>query len=282
MLYTPPSQFQFEYDDTTAGSANFTTVATGILCTSNASVNVKGSYAQIVSATDRDWYGFWLKSARSATTSLSNTAALLDIAIGGAGSEVVILANFLCGMQFPITSMTFGCNEAVYVPLFIPKGSRISCRNQCATAAQGMRLYVVGQSGASLPYPVFSGCDTYGANTGASTGVALSSNASADTFGSWTSVGSATSRGYKAILISHQGFATTTANARSFVIEGGYSSAALIRLAAFSTATELWAAPINAQAVYQNIPAGTQLQARIACATASNTDTPSVAFHCFY
>lgn len=283
MLYTPPSQFQFEYDDTTVGSANFATIATGIAATASGSTNTKGSWAEIVSATDRDWYGFWLMFSAAVGQSGLNASQLCDIGIGAGGSEAVVLPNFVMGGQPVISSgVSYVPNNPVYVPLFIPKGTRVAVRTQAAVASRVARCHLWAESGASLPKTIFSGCDTYGASTAASTGVALSSNASANTFGSWTNVGSITSRDYKAILMSHQGFASASVSARNYVLEGGYNSTAMMRLLAAASNAETWMAFLNSQLVVQNIPTGTQLQARIACATASNTDTPSVAFHCFY
>ena len=44
MLADLAPQFAFEYDDTTAGSANITTVGTGIAATASGSANTKGSW----------------------------------------------------------------------------------------------------------------------------------------------------------------------------------------------------------------------------------------------
>lgn len=283
MLADLAPQFAFEYDDTTAGSANTTTVLTGIAATASGSTNTKGSWAQVVSATDRDWYGFWISFSAAVSPSGLNAAQLVDVGIGGAGSETVLVPNILAGGRFPTTTGTISLVDcALYVPIGIAKGTRIAVRTQAASASRICRVNMWGESGSSAPRPIYSGCDTYGIDLSTSKGVELTSNASANTFGSWTNVGGTTSRNYQAILISAQVPAITTVNNRVYIVEGGYSSTGYMRLAAGTSTNESWGTAIPAQYVGQNIPSGTQLQARISCGTASNTELPSVAFYCFY
>lgn len=283
MLADLAPQFAFEYDDTTAGSANITTVGTGIAATASGSANTKGSWAQVVSATDRDWYGFWISFSAAVSPSGLNAAQLVDVGIGAAGSETVVVSNILAGGRFPLTGTTISLNDPpMYIPIAIPKGTRVAVRTQSATASRVCRVHMWGESGSSTPRPIYSGCDTYGIDLSTSKGVELASNASANTFGSWTNVGGTTSRNYQAILASSQVPANATVNNRTYVIQLGYGSAAYIQMLAGTTTTETWAVAIPAQYVGQNIPSGTQLQARISCASAANTEKPSVAFHCFY
>lgn len=283
MLADLAPQFAFEYDDTTAGSANVATVLTGIAATASGSTNTKGSWAQVVSATDRDWYGFWISFSSAVSPAGLNAAQLVDVGIGGAGSETVLVPNILAGGRFVLTGGAISSVDLpVYVPVSIAKGTRVAVRTQAATASRVCRVNIWGESGSSMPRPIYSGCDTYGIDLSTSKGVELTSNASANTFGSWTNVGGTTSRNYQAFLISAQVPALTTVSNRAYLIEGGYSGAGYMRIAAGTTTNETWGAAIPAQYVGQNVPSGTQLQARISCGTASNTELPSVAFHCFY
>lgn len=286
MLYTPPSQFQFEYDDTTAGTANITTMTQGVLLPASGSSNTKGAWEELVASADRDWYGFWLTFwGTTNNPSAVNAAALCDIGIGGAGSEQVLIGDLVKGNLSTLSTAAFGFlpAPAIYFPLQLAKGGRLSARVQTETSGRTLRCKVWGESGASVPKSVFSGCDTYGANSSsASVGTSLSSNASANTFGSWTNVGGTTTRDYKGFCVSHQAQNATVLNNRVYIIEFGYGGMALSWCMAASGTNETWATAFEAQAVIQNIPAGTQLQARVSCGTASNTETPSVAIHCFY
>lgn len=285
MLYTPPSQFQFEYDDTTAGTAAFYTLTNGVAVTGGAAVT-KGSWVTLVSATDRDWYGFNLAVYGNATTyAATNSNMLLDIGIGGAGSEVVLLPNYLVGGRVGNISafLTLLSNyPPIFIPLFIPKGSRIAARCAGANGGEVRGVSLAGVSGATVPTGIFSGCDTYGVTAAAVKGTNLSSNASANTFGTWTNIGSTTTRDYKGLLSSFQGPDSVTVNGRGYIFEAGYASTALLRSAWATTTGETTTQHVPDRLVVQNIPAGTQLQGRISCITASNTDTPNAAIHCFY
>lgn len=283
MLADLAPQFAFEYDDTTTGSASITTIGTGIAATASASTNTKGSWAQVVSATDRDWYGFWIVFSAAVAPSGLNAAQLVDVGIGSAGSETVLVPNILAGGRSSLTGAAVTLSDsAIYLPIGIAKGTRVAVRTQAATASRVCRVIVWGESGSSVPRPIYSGCDTYGIDLSTSKGVELTSNASSNTFGSWTNVGGTTSRNYQALVVSSQVPASSTVNGRSYLVEGGYGSAAYMRFLAGTSTAETWAVAIPAQYVGQNIPSGTQLQARISCKTAENTDLPSVAFHCFY
>lgn len=285
MLYTPASQFVNEYDDTTAGTATFYTLTNGVAVTGGAS-NTKGSWVTLVSATDRDWYGFGLAVCGNATTAAgTDSGALLDIGIGGAGSEVVLLPDYLVGGRIGNTSAFLTLPSGyppIFIPLFIPKGTRIAARCAGVTASIVRGVALSGVSGASVPAAIFSGCDTYGVTAASSKGTNLASNASANTFGTWTSIGSTTTRDYKGMLSSFQCPSNVTVNQRGYVFEAGYASTALLRSAWATLTSEVIYQHVPDRLVVQNIQSGTQLQGRISCITASNADTPSAAIHCFY
>src|SRR6266566_2064348 len=77
------------------GFTSATTLGTAI--TPNASVNIKGSYSQLVASALQDYRGFF------ACFDMQNTAVtpygpwVVDIAIGGAGSEVIIVPDLSVG-----------------------------------------------------------------------------------------------------------------------------------------------------------------------------------------
>jgi hypothetical protein len=142
--------------------------APGTLVTADVTSHTKGAYAQLVASTTRDWFGFWLSCTNSAATG-ADSAQLLDIAIGGAGSEVVILNNWLAGAR---GSAAFASLEGQYIPLYIPAGTRISARNQSLISADTVHVTVVGQYGTSNIAQVFNCCDTYGVDTADSGGTA--------------------------------------------------------------------------------------------------------------
>jgi hypothetical protein len=118
------------------GSVTATTF--GSLLTASATVNTKGAYTQLVASTAVDYDGFWFRpSAPSSGTAAQQN--LLDIAIGGSGSEIVIVPNIQINcVTKPAFPMFFG---PLWIP--IPAGTRLSARIQSATgsATAGLQLY---------------------------------------------------------------------------------------------------------------------------------------------
>ncbi len=110
--------------------------------------NTKGAYAQLVASSSRDYMGFMICCDTLNATPGTNTKYLLDVAVGAAGSEVVILSN-LQGFRI-LTNVTAYPGGAAFYPISIPAGSRIAVRaqaNNTATPARtfGITLYGVYQ-----------------------------------------------------------------------------------------------------------------------------------------
>lgn len=108
-----------------------TSTSTTTAVTASGSINTKGSYAQLTaSCNEIRWAVLQLRPN-------SNNYYLIDIAVGGAGSEQVIVPNLhvrgASGRSFPIG-----------FPLSVPAGSRISARCQCNTASQSVQVALLG------------------------------------------------------------------------------------------------------------------------------------------
>src|SRR5262245_42809694 len=94
----------------------------GTTLTSPATPHTKpATFTDLIATTTYDSYGFWL-AACGTNASAAVTGVLLDIAIGGSGSEVIIAPDIQCGWR----DNPSGNALATYFPLFIPKGSRLS------------------------------------------------------------------------------------------------------------------------------------------------------------
>jgi hypothetical protein len=111
----------------------------GTTITASGSTNTKGSYSELVAATSRDYMGFFIGTTGASATTKHH---LLDIAIGAAGSEVVILSNL-----YILTTAMWSAVPTFFLPINIPAGTRISARVQSATASSafGLTLYGVYQ-----------------------------------------------------------------------------------------------------------------------------------------
>lgn len=114
----------------------------GTTLTASGTANLKGAYSTIVSSVAHAIQGFFL--AFDSQGSGSNTLALIDLAIGAAGQEVVIMPNILvfsnsAGVVMPQTTP--------FIPIAIKLGTRIAARCQSSSGGKtyGITLYGLRQ-----------------------------------------------------------------------------------------------------------------------------------------
>lgn len=111
----------------------------GAVVDAGAAANTKGAYTQITAATTQPIK--WLLAAftAGANAALADSSSLIDIAVGAASSEVVIIPDILMGKQLAsdvLTPQLFGP-----VPVDIPEGTRLAVRAQCSTATAADRVF---------------------------------------------------------------------------------------------------------------------------------------------
>lgn len=107
--------------------------------------NTKGAYSQITTATTRDHYGVMFALDRQGHAALAATL-LVDLSIGAAASEIVIVPNMLWIAQSsgnPVPSVT------PVIPFHIPSGSRVAIRAQSSANTVTTRLFGVTMYGFS-------------------------------------------------------------------------------------------------------------------------------------
>lgn len=246
----------------------------GTRATASASTNTKGSWSQVTASLPHDAYGFWLTMAGTATSATS-TDGLLDIGIGAADSEVVLVPDLLAGW---LGTPTQG-PRTLFIPIFIPKGTRVAIRNQGVIAADTVDCMFHFKSGDPANRGLlFSGCDAYGIVSASSAGLAHTpGNTGAES--TWANIGSATSKSYGAILPLIQSSNTTT-TAIAYHWELGIGSVTLAEWYYMGNTGEYLNGPFPAEPAAVNIASGAQLQVR---AEASGTAIAfDVAAYCFY
>ncbi len=166
---------------------------TGTVLTAGATANVKGSYTQMIAATSGDTSFVSIYLAGSDTS--NSTGCGIDIAIGPAGSEKVIVSNLMCSGSYGTTS------TSIALPLSIPAGSRVSARMQSNIASEAnfdvtMCLF----DGASTMIEGYSGVDALGYNAATSFGTTLTAGSPAGILGSYSQITSATTRDYAGLF----------------------------------------------------------------------------------
>lgn len=105
------------------------------------SANSKGSYSQIIASTSRDYAGLLFNvNGQSDLASQTTSRWLLDFAIGGSGSEQIIVPNIPWTGE--IGTKTLRLNGPFFVP--IPAGTRIAARGQSSLNADTAALTLYG------------------------------------------------------------------------------------------------------------------------------------------
>jgi len=240
---------------------------TGVATTANSNAtqvdadpaaNTKGAWVQLVASTP---------AADSLTLLISSGQAsghyLIDIGIGGAGSEQVLVADLMfSAMVRVITPVTF--------PLHIPAGSRLSARCQSRLIDQFVLIGAVLTSGGhNRPTPL-SAVSTYGAVTGDSGGTLVNAGGTANTIGTIVQLTSATTRAHKGLIVAASRPDNTVTIAANYghlanIYAGGAGSEQLLAgpLRYNAGVTSAMQTPVFLGPLPCDLPAGTRLSMAI-------------------
>lgn len=248
----------------------------GVRLTASATPHAKGTYGVLSASLPADTYGITLILSGSAA-SATRTDMMLDLAIGASGQEVVILPEFLCGWKPSILTGSY----QIYLPFFIPKGTRVAARTQALIANDTLDVLAFFHNGYDyMPGPFFRRADAYGTNTASSTGTSHTpGNTGAESTAA--NVGSTLTRSYNGIMLGMNGtLATTTMTAIAYHWELVIGGITMLEWYHRAHTTEEVFGPYPSFPIPHHLPAGTQLQVR---AEASGTaQAHDVAFYCFY
>lgn len=137
MLYVPRAGQSAVEDNVAQSGAEFGTsvAAGGVAHTKNA------TYTQLIASTAYTSYGICVAVGNVGTTATTNTRTLVDIAIGAASSEVVIIPNLLAGQAGASNSASSDPNF-YYFPIVIPSGVRISATSQSLAISDTVHVQV--------------------------------------------------------------------------------------------------------------------------------------------
>ncbi|MHB1176074.1 MAG: hypothetical protein ACYCZJ_13225 [Sulfuriferula sp.] len=152
--------------------------------------NTKGAWLQVIASTPQDYSGLWVQ-LRGATTNNS----LFDIAIGAAGSEIVVAPNLFCGPK-PVPD-SFG--SLFTIPQSIPAGTRVAVRAQSDVASVNCNIMVGFFAGSFTALPPAGNLIDMGTDLTTSRGTALVIPASGSS--AWTQLIAATPADIKKLII---------------------------------------------------------------------------------
>lgn len=162
----------------------------GVTMTTDVAANTKGAYAEIIASTD--YHSSYL-IVSFANASVAGDA-LVDIAIGAAASETVILENlynYNRAGQSP---------HSYLLPVNIPAGTRVAACFQHTTGGTTMDIAITLIGGdflsGSFNYPL-----TYGANTGNSGGTNIDPGGTINTLGAYTQITASLTRDVNGLIL---------------------------------------------------------------------------------
>ncbi len=241
--------------------------SSGTLITCGAA-NTKGAYVELVAATTFPASGFYFNVG-----SLSNVATLylIDIAVGAAASEVVLISN----IHVSVGGSAFGTGG--FFPLSIPAGVRISARAQDSTGASTLRIIGMLMSGGWEAGSSHGRITTYGATTADSGGIQVDPGAVINTKGAYSQITAATTNLIRQIVLGFGNQGNQTETGSNFMIDlavGGAGSEVIVipdfPMVKSSIADDFGMRLIPPLPIH--IPAGTRLAMRAQSSTADATD----------
>jgi hypothetical protein len=252
---------------TNIASSDGTTLTSG-------GANTKGSWVQLISSTAADCVLAYITAAYNSSADGSDQcSASIDIGIGGAGSEVVLVQDLLIGPEYTQQS-----GIELVIPLNIPVGTRVSARCQTSSTTAGANTCLIALTlfdGSFAQGEGASGVDALGFVSSTTKGAAILPSATVDTFGSYVTVIASTAKDYTGIFGLFENRAGQLATAQSYLLSVAIGAAAsendiiptkLIR-GGVSGAVARPTAIIPYLPIA--IPSGTRLSARCMCSSAS-------------
>lgn len=238
--------------------------------TASATPHTVGSYTEIVSALSQDIAGIFVQITTATSVSATDSSSLINIAIGGAGSEVVVVPNI--GIGYKATANLTG----LFIPIKISKGTRVAFNAQSVIGSKTIacRFIFVYSRRKVIASP--TQIDTYGADTLTSAGVTISNPGAGNTKGSYTEITASTDRPYQGLFISIQGAQSTAISSGSALVDvaigpGGNEINIIEDLHCVTTTGES-IDPITPSTIMRHIPAGTRISARYQRSTTISAD----------
>ena len=252
---------------------------------SGATSATKGAWTRIFSSMYNNMYLLRL-IVRDIAVAATSSLATMDVGVGPAGSEVVMVPDLLCGGA-PIASGNPYNGREFWIPLHVPQGDAVSVRFASERTSATFKLvgwvYIGGGSNPP-PWRTAMKVTTYGIGT-VPNGTTIVPGASTAQ-GSWTQITASTTRDHFCFFPSFQ-LSGTTMNARSILLSIGLGGAGVeesfqsgVGYVYVTNTNEEMFGPYNNQfPVWQDVPAGTRLVARASNTGTNDAGTYQVAIH---
>ncbi len=247
----------------TLGALSASSIGTAVA--SHASDNTKGAWVEFSASTPFDAVGVLM------FFSLPGPAGrLIDLGVGGAGSEVVVVENIL-----RTVGGTFSADH-IFLPIAIPQGSRLALRQQSTTGSHVSEVTLMLVAGNFAHSSGFHRATTYGAATADSGGVSVDPGGTINTKGAYSEIAAATARAAKSVLLLIGNWANTAMSNAAWLIDiavGAAGSEVVVAADVFVTSfTGSDSIVPGAILLPISIPAGARLAVRAQCNSNDATD----------
>ncbi len=254
---------------TSAGAVLTTTLPTTLNTTV---INTKGAYSQLVASTaadtcfiEIDIFG-WGSAA---------SLGAVDIAVGAAGSEQVIINNLV------LSDSTASASAHYAFPVAIPAGTRISARAQSnVTATNTTFCSVILFDGAFTQNEGYGGVNSIGFNAGGSGGTGIDPGAVANTKSAYVQLTASTTVDFMGLVVNADiSTSTTSASFPSWFVDIAIGAAAsekdiipnIFFLSVGAGAANIVTPCSPLVLIPVPIPSGTRISARAQCGVTTAT-----------
>lgn len=250
----------------TGGQVRGNATATG-----SGTAHTMGAWTELIAATSQPADVIWLAMFAASSASGTDSSSLLNIGIGGAGSEQIIVPNVPVGYKLSAAPFPW-----IYmIPVHIPDGSRVAIQVQSAQTSKQIQItWMLGSlpHGRRAPSKVFS----IGADSATSKGVNLSNPGASNTKGAWTEITSATTMPFGALVVGIQGAGSTALQTENDLVDIGIGPAGAEQV--LPGGGDFHVRGSNTEAVTGGmpwtipcrLPAGTRIAARYSSGVSSN------------
>jgi hypothetical protein len=239
--------------------------------TASGTAHIKGAWTQLIAATDFDVSGIWMMHRDGISVSAVDTSMLIDIGLGAAASERVLVENIAVGFS--------GSTRSIFLPVYIPSGERIAARCQSAVVSETVDAQCLIIGGGWMPGEHGGRATTYGASTAVSSGTLMATPGAVNTKGAWTELSASTANPIRWLIPCIAPTNNAVLTATGVLVDIGYGSAGneqvlIADLGARISTSEVCHTPHVT--VPTNLPAGIRLVARHAGSSVAATAIPRV------
>lgn len=238
-----------------------------VIATASGSIHTKGAWTELLASIEAP--GSWLHVT---LLNASASRSLVDIGIGAAASEVVLIPDLYHEVN---SANAQNAPRSYLLPVAVPSGARLVARTQSTNASQAIYVnaHVVSRALTS-PMPLGQ-VEALGIDVANTRGVVIDPGASANTDSAWSQLIAATGFAYRWLMIGIGHSSGVVAAAATWLVDiaiGGAGAEVVVVpdiLVGGSTANDL---PLpGSVSLPVAIPAGTRVAARARCSLGTAT-----------